>query len=59
VSVSTVPGPLLVALGIVDVLVRGALTRVLPWSNRSQHEAWKQGYMEGLAENVRRASRTP
>lgn len=54
-TVSTPPRPLLVALGIFDTLVRGALTRILPWSNRSQHDAWVQGYVEGLAENVRRA----
>lgn len=22
--------------------------RVLPWSDRSQHDAWRAGYLEGL-----------
>ena len=28
--------------------------RLLPWSSRSQHDAWRQGYREGLRDGVGR-----
>jgi hypothetical protein len=44
-------------MGVVDTITRGAITKglnaLLPWANRSQHDAWRQGYIEGLKEKTR------
>jgi hypothetical protein len=37
-------------LGVVVTLA----ARVLPWSNRSQHDAYLAGYVDGLRERAKR-----
>lgn len=46
--------PLLVLLGLLDKAVTHLASVALPWSNRSQHDAYLHGYRDGLRDGVTR-----
>ena len=48
------PKPLLAVAGMVERLLCRLSLIVLPWSQRSQHESYLNGYREGLADGLRR-----
>jgi hypothetical protein len=46
--------PLFVLVGLADRLLTRLCAVALPWSNRSQHDAYLHGYREGLKDGVTR-----
>ena len=50
----TTPTPVLAALGLAERLLCRLAASLLPWSQRSQHDAWTQGYREALQDVARR-----
>ncbi len=44
----TVDKPLFAAAGLVERLLTRLAAHLLPWSSRSQHEAYLHGYRDGL-----------
>ncbi len=43
----TLDRPLFAALGLVDTALTRLAAHLLPWSNRSQHDAYLHGYRDG------------
>lgn len=46
--------PLYAAVGLAERLLCRLAAGVLPWSQRSQHEAWISGQVDGLAQGAQR-----
>ena len=50
--------PLPALLGLLDCLLTRAASIALPWSNRSQHDAYLHGYRDGLRDGTTRRELT-
>jgi hypothetical protein len=45
---------LFAALGLLDKVVTRLAARCLPWTSRSQHDAYRHGYVDGVRDGYER-----
>lgn len=55
-SQTTPPKPLLAAAGLAERLLTRLAAGVLPWSQRSQHDSYLEGYKDGLRDGLARST---